>query len=241
MKNNFWIAKKLGVLPKYSNVDFYGGDYGVQTDVRLINVPSLPKSLLVGNPLNDLGHGYKTSSSVLGYGNNGISMTIEKKELNKYFEVPFIHLRNTYKYAVFKIWFTLPIGDNIEFKVYTIGADSYPQVDIFKHNSLIQNKATQSLFRAYPNGVELKEIKLPEIAYNGLTEETAICAEVEFTPFETIFKYNGIEVNRIKETVDNQQKLVLSLLPIEFGDVHIERPAYIRRITVECKHKKSII
>jgi hypothetical protein len=72
--------------------------------------------------------------------------------------------------------------------------------------------------------------------------EKRICIEVEYSPYETIFKYNGLIIKSIKETLDNQQQLSINLLPNDTEkEMNLIRPASIQRITIEKKHSPNMI
>jgi len=168
-----------------------------------------------------------------GFGNDGLSLEVNKNDSGVVM-APIVNLRSTYKYPVYKVWFGLPVGENILFTVKTIGADGLPDIVFFEYDTNYPGEYEKSIVRGYNKNREKNVRKLPKTKYKKL-EEDIICAEIEFTPFKIIFRYNGIETDVINQSVDNQQKLVISLLPTN-NECKTIKPAFIRRIVVESKY-----
>jgi len=182
MKNRikYFILKFLGFFPESSNVDFYGGDYGKSLNIKLKNVPTLPKILMIGDPLFKKTDLYRVNQLAINYGNEGVSLNVFKVEEN--INAAMLHLRNTFKYSVFKVWFTLPKAENCIFTIGTIGADGLPESVLFEYDCDKPNKAVQSVSKGYSNGKELSVNKMRKISYKKLEQLNGLCAEVEFKP-----------------------------------------------------------
>ncbi len=208
----FWLLTIFGLLPRAYNNEKPEKGFKEALNIDFNDVASLPGQFNMGYPHAMLPeYQYRINQRCIQFNGKGARFILRANppEAKKPYDAAVIHTKECWKYPRFKVWLTLPEGYGHWASAYTYGSDGLPELDIFEWCKQFGNRITQTIHKGYKDKLGMWASKRNSVYVPGLKKGHTYCFEVEARPMKTIWRINGIVTKVRKQTVDNQQRIIL--------------------------------
>jgi hypothetical protein len=221
-----WLMVIFRMLPNAYNNEKPEEGFKEVFKCDLRTVASLPAHFNIGYPHLPLPeYQFRINGKCVGFGERGAQFILVRNPIGttKPYDACTLHTKGTWKYPRIKAWLKLPEGKGHWASIFTYGNDGPPEVDIFEWCKQWGSRINMTMHKGYRDKIGIWSSKRNRLRVPGLTNGRLYCFEVELQPMRTIWRLNGIVTKVRKQSVDNQQRiLIINVVSDRCGDNFVE-------------------